>query len=417
MARTVGRGIAGLIFSTLLALLSRPVSGYARADPPQESGAAPDLLTSALDHRYNLEYDLARLQLEAWLTQHPADPRALNYLATVILYGEMFQRGILETHFYGELGDMFRTGKISYSAAFQQELFRVLEKAQSLSENRLKQNPDDQEAMYWAGSAHATRAVFYFTMAKSYLAALRESIEARGYHARLLKANPNFVDALLVIGLNDYVAGSLPWYIKLLASLAGYRGNRAQGIEEVKRVAEQGHLARQDAKFILAILYRREKMYVDSLKAVEELAQSYPRNFLLQREIARIEQILGDWGAARNVYDAMVAKYNAREPGYIVIPAAKLLYEAGQIHEHLGELAEALGSYESAGRLPGGDIYVYRAELAAADLYLRLNRRGEAFRKYERVSSAVPATDEGKAARRALKKLQVGGPARAGGAR
>lgn len=388
----------------------------AESQTPMAGGPDREQLSVALDHLHNLEYEEAREELEAWLRQHPTDLHALNYLGTVILHHEMFHRGILETQVYGELGEMFRSGKVPFSPGFQQELLTVLDKAQMLAENRMKRNPDDQEAMYWAGAAHATRAVFHFTMLKAYVAALRESNEARKYHVQLLKVNPAFVDALLVVGLNDYVAGALPWYFKIMASLAGYRGNRAQGLAEVKRVTEQGHWAREDARFILAVLCRREKMYPQTLAVLQGLAESYPRNFLVRREIAGIYGIQGDWRAAAKVYDDMVAKYEAHQPGYTLIPVAKILYEAGQIHDRLGESAEALKRYEEAERLPANDIYVYRAELAAADLYWRQNRRSDALRKYRHVAAAVPNTEEGKAASRALKKFQAGGGTKAGGA-
>ncbi len=389
-----------------VALISLPLGVAAWSKPAKQGGSSPDPVEQALDYRHNLEYESARRLLDAWLREHPSDPRALNYLGSVILHHEMFHRGILETHFYGGLGDMLRPVKIEITPSFQKELFGILEKAQSVCEEQLKRNSKDPEALYWAGLAHATRAVFYYTMAKSNLAALREATQAREYHTRLLKVDPAFVDALLVVGINDYVSGSLPWYLKVLASLVGYRGNRTQGIEEVRRVAEQGCWARDDAKFILAVFYQREKKYAETLQVLQGLAQLYPRNFLIQHSIARIYEIQGNWAAAAKVYDAVLANYEAHEPVYAEIPAAKFYYEAGKVHERLAEWREALARYEAAARFPGDNIYVYRAELAAADIYLRLNQPGDASRRYQRVAGGVPNTEEGRAARRALKKLQ-----------
>lgn len=392
------RTLGFLIGLWLLAVL--PARPSARAE------VSPDAVDLALEARYNLEYGAAQRILTTWLAGHPEDLRALNALATVVLHREMFNRGILASHIYGELGSMFRAGSIPYSPEFRQELFKVLDKAQTLAESRLNKNAYDQDALYWAGKAHATRAVFYFTMDKSYLAALRESTEARKYHAQLLKINPNFVDAWLVVGVNDYVVGSLPWYLKVLASLAGYHGNREQGIEEVRRVTLQGHGEREDAKVVLAVLCRREKLYPETLRILQGLAQSYPRNFLVEREIAGIYEVQGDLRSAASVYDLIVLKRQTRQPGYTQMPAAKILYEAGEIHARLGEVSTALARFEEAGRLPGNDIYVYRADLAAADLYARSNRRTDALRKYQLVADSIPNTDEGKAARHAMKKIQ-----------
>ena len=384
----------------LMAVISSPL--------PASEASPPDPYSRALKERYNLEYDAARETLQTWLAQHPDDLHALNDLATVVLQREMFYRGILASHIYDDLGGMFKTGKIPYSPNFRQNLFGILDKAQGLAEHRLAANPNDQEALYWAGVAHATRAVFYFTMAKSYLAALSEATAARKLHQQLLNINPNFVDAWLVVGLNDYVAGSLPWYIKVVASLAGFRGDKQRGIEEVHRAAEHGKWARDDARLTLAILYRREKLYPETLQVLLGLQRDYPRNFLLQREIAGIYQIQGDLKSAAQVYDSMVERLDKQEPGYADMPAARVLFEAGQVHAQLGETKVALAQFERASTLPANDIFVYRAELAAANLCVTLDRRPEALRRYERIANAIPETDEGKAAKRALKKFRGG---------
>jgi len=84
------------------------------------------------------------------------------------------------------------------------------------------------------------------------------------------------------------------------------------------------------------------------------------------------------------------------------MPAPRILYVAGQAHEHIGEQEKALRLYEQGGALPGDSIDIYRAELATASLYQRLGRLAEAERNYQRVASVVPDTEEGRAARRAL---------------
>jgi len=368
--------------------------------------SASDPLDTALDRLRNLEHDAARQEIETWLSQHPDDLRGLNYLGNVMLQREMFRRELLESQVYGPGGAAFRGEKVPLPSGFQQELLATLEKAETLAENRLKQNPRDEEALYWGGVAHVTRAIFRLTLAKEHLAALGEAKEARRLHAQLLTLNPDCVDALLVVGTYDYVVGSLPWYMKVLASLAGHRGDRVRGLAEIKRVTKQGHWAREDAKSFLVVLYFREQRYAEALPLLQELGQSYPRNSVLPQEMARVYKAQGDWRAAAAVYDAILAKHEAHAPGYSGIPLAKILYQAAQAHAQLGQTEEALRRYDMAARLQENNMYVYRAELAAAGLCLQLNRRSDAARRYERVANAIPNTDEGRAARRSLRQLQ-----------
>lgn len=383
-------------------------AGRAAAQPPAGANAASSPVDVAIEHYRNLEHDLAEKQLQTWLAEHPDDLRALNYLASVILQREMLRRELLESQVYGPKGEAFQPGKSALPAGFQQELFGILSKAEGLAESRLKQNPRDEEALYWAGVPHVTRAIFHLSLARANLTALGEAKEARKFHAQLLNVNPNSIDALLVIGVYDYAVGKLPWYIKVLASIAGHHGDKERGLEEIKRVTEQGHWAREDAKWFLAILYFGEKRYAEALVLLRELSESYPRNYLLPQEIARAHKSKGDVRAAAQAYDAMLAKYDAHALGYSAMPIAKILYQTGQGHAQLGELEEAMRRFERAAKLGENNVFVYRAEFEAAGLCMRLNRRDEARQKYERVAQAIPTSDEGKSARQTLKRLQDG---------
>ena len=101
----------------------------------------------------------------------------------------------------------------------------------------------------------------------------------------------------------------------------------------------------------------------------------------------------------------MVEELDRHEAHYELMRAS-VLYRAGRAHEHLGESEEALRLFEAAGKVSGPSLDIYRADLAAAHLYERLNQREEAVRNYRRVASAVPNTAEGKAAFRALETLR-----------
>ncbi len=290
------------------------------------AGRESDPLASVLDHMYNLEFQSAHQLLESWLKQHPTDVRAWNYLAESILDQEMLNEGLLSTGAYLDRGEAFRRRSAPLRVSFEGELLGTLDKVQALAEGRLKQNPEDQEALYWAGVAHGTRAEFYFALSRSYHAAMHEGVQARRYEMRLARVNPRSADALLILGIADYAIGSLPWYLKVFVSVAGLRGNRARGIAEMERASQEGHWAREDAKFVLVAVYRREKMYDKALADLHLLAQSYPRNFVVELETARIHKDRDDWVSAARVYDELVSKLQSNEAGASLVPAPRILY-------------------------------------------------------------------------------------------
>ncbi len=399
-AKVAGRTLG----ATVLILLSL-TGARARAEIPMRSASTPDPLRVALDHFYNLEYDLAEKEFSGHLKEHPEDLRAMNYLAAAILQRELLRREMLEAQVYGKGGEAFEDGKPVLSPALRRELFGVLDKAEQVAGERLGRNARDVEALYWSGVAHVTRALINLTLLRSRLDALSEAKKARKLHAEILSIDPSFVDAYLVLGMYDYIVGSLPWYMKVVASLVGYSGSRKRGIAEVERVSREGNWSREDARSYLGILYYREERYPEALAVLRSLAQSYPRNYVVDQEIARVFKAQKDWKAAAQTYDNLVAKHDRGAAGYGEIPLAKILFQAGESWQTQGNLEQSLLRYARAGELRDNNIYVFRAELAAAEICIRLNRRAEALRRYRHVAAAIPDTDEGKTARQTLKRL------------
>ena len=346
----------------LLAVILQSATAQSQATALQ--GKNSDPVAEAIDHLRNLEYDQAITRLEAWLGSHSDDLRAHNYLAISILYQEMFHRSVLESRVYGHGGDVFKAIKVDLTPEFQRKLLTVLEKAQNLADQRAQSDPKDKEALYWSGVSHGTRATYHFTLRREYMAALHEATDAFKLHRSLLEQDPNYVDAYLIVGMNNYIVGSLPWYVKAQASLSGRHGDKAEGIKQVKRVTEEGNYARDDARLMLAVLYQREKMYRDALKLYEEMERAHPRNYLLPGEIATLHGLLNEWPAAAED-DSILRRHRSGEAGYTQIPLARTLFYTGEAYERSEQPEIALARYSEAGSLAGGDQYSYRALVKA----------------------------------------------------
>jgi hypothetical protein len=389
----------------VLALVLLPPATQCQSAGPQAEPSDP--VATAIDHLRNLEYMQSIQQLQSWLETHPEDLRAHNYLAISILYQEMFHRGVLESRVYGHGGEAFKASKVAVTPEFQQQLLSVLQKSQSIADLRMKSDPKDKEALYWGGVTHGTRATYHFTLRKEYLPALHEAGDALKLHRSLLELDPNYVDAYLIVGMNNYVVGSLSLFWKMLASLTGHHGDRAEGIKQVKRVTEEGDYAREDARLMLAVLHEREKMNQQALEVYEGMSRDYPRNYLLPCEVAALHASLNEWSQAAEVYDSVLQRHRSGQAGYQFIPLARILYAAGEAHERSDRSEEALSRYFEAGALTGGAPYTYLAELRAGDILVRLRRNEEARTCYTRVAQATPYSEEGRAARRALKQISA----------
>jgi hypothetical protein len=115
---------------------------------------------------------------------------------------------------------------------------------------------------------------------------LRTGSSAVDHHRKVLALSPEFYDAELTIGLQNYVIGSLPLPLKMLAKTVGVSGSKKRGLKELEHVAHDGHMGRDVARVLLIDLYKREKRWDDAVATGRELSQRYPRNYLFKLQIA-----------------------------------------------------------------------------------------------------------------------------------
>ncbi|HSE31597.1 MAG TPA: hypothetical protein VLA93_08455, partial [Pyrinomonadaceae bacterium] len=156
----------------------------------------------------------------------------------------------------------------------------------ALSEARLRQNPSDLEALYFLGAAEGLDAAFAAGVERRFMAALRSGSRSVDRHREVLKRAPDYRDAELTIGLYNYIVGSLPLAVKIVAGTMGFKGSKKRGLETLERVAKEGKWAKDVARVLLVDLYKREKRWNDAAKIATELSIRYPRNYLFKLQIA-----------------------------------------------------------------------------------------------------------------------------------
>ena len=110
--------------------------------------------------------------------------------------------------------------------------------------------------------------------------------------------DPDFVDVNLGLGLFSYYVDLMPGIVKFFASILGLSGSREEGLELVRRVAENGNYFKVEAQFSLAVLYYFIENDLDSsIVWLEKLQQDYPENPLVNllygvyfRKMGKIEK-------------------------------------------------------------------------------------------------------------------------------
>ncbi len=398
---------AVLIFLSLTAVV--PASASKRNTAPKQvtnAGyvrAATDPLTrSGMDHFYNMEYDKAIQQFEKVLELRPDDPFAVNHLASAIMWKELYRIGALDTELYAK--DAFIDSRENPpDPKVKAQLKELLDKAQVLAEKRLVANPNDTDALFARGVARGMRATYTGMVEKSWFAALRSTVGARRDHERVLELDPNYTDAKFIVGVHNYVMGSVPWAVKVAASVMGLSGNRQKGIQYLYEASKNGTETSVDAKIALSLFLRREQRYQEAIALVAGLMHQYPRNYLAALEHANLLNAAGHGPDAIAAYRKLLEDgRNGRFPDARLEQAAWGLGEALRGQRDFSGAAQA---YETIAKYNNVDPELKgRGNLAAGEMYDLLNQRGIAVKKYEAVIAVDKDSAQAQLARKRIKK-------------
>ena len=285
------------------------------------SAAATNQRAVAHDHYFNLEYDEAISAYEKVLDAEPDDPTVYNHLATAVLYRELNRLGMLETSAFRGDNQFFERPKLKPDPRVKRDVFKYLEQGRQLATKRLKANPADQLALLAISHNYGLRANYEFMVEKAYFGALRNGNRARGFSNRLQKHHPEFVDGYLVAGVQEYVVGSLPWAVRALVAFGGVRGDKAKGEAMVARVAREGDFARNEARVLMVLVHRREGRPLEAVKILESYLEDFPRNYVLELEMASMYLDAGQKSNALDVFRDVYKKYEADEQGFGRMPA------------------------------------------------------------------------------------------------
>ncbi len=304
--------------------------------------AAEVPVSEGYDHFYNNEFDQALEVFENDLNAHPEDPQMFNHVAQGILYREMLRSGALESQLVSGNNPFLRRPKMEISEKDKQRFEHCFQQAMAISAEKLSRHPNDLEALAAMSVAHGLRSNYLFLVEKSWMDSLREATAARKANERIRELDPKDVDAKLVYGLNEYVVGSLPFYMRALGFLGGFHGDRADGIQQLELVAKQGMRNRYDAQVLLAAIYRRERDPRKAIPLLKELAGRFPRNYLFRLEQVQMYSDAGDKKSALAVLAEIEDLRKEGAVGYANLNPQKLLYFRGNLLFWYNDLPDAL---------------------------------------------------------------------------
>ncbi len=404
-----------LILSSFLCAASSPAeidkSTAVHTDP---SGAHTDPINltnqvrEAHEHFYNLDYEGALSRFEAIQRANPQSALATDYVLMVLVFRELYHQDLLDTTYYAH--DNFLTSKrdVPVPDATRQRIESLTDSAVSLCDRRIKANGNDKNAWFARGYARGMHAAFITLVDHSFVAAARQGLAARNDSEQVLKIDPDYADAKMAVGIQQFAVASLPRVLRLMIGVAGVSGSRERGLDLLRDCAARGIVNNIESRTALSLFLRHDGRYPEALAVQQGLAEQFPRDYLFRLEEANLTKDQGNSSGAIAAYRRVLE--DARRPGYFFDVRLQLAYFGlADTQRGQNDYASAVQNYILAAMQPNcSDWLRKRAQLNAGQMNDLLHHREEALALYQLASTGGGDQSQAEAARRFMKAPYTG---------
>jgi hypothetical protein len=128
---------------------------------------------------------------------------------------------------------------------------------------------------------------------KRYSASFQEMKAGREMAEQLLKTHPEYSDAWIAVGVENYMLSVKPAPVRWLLRLAGGQTDRSMGIEKLRITAAKGHYLAPFARLLLAVAALRTGDRQQAVEILSGLVKAYPHNPLYAQELANLQTPAG----------------------------------------------------------------------------------------------------------------------------
>ena len=316
----------------------------------QKAEDAAQLLRQGQDLLYRLDYDGAEAVCRRMIQQAPDDPAGYGMLSSVYWNDLLTKTGNLVLDDYATPTPFSegKTGKLNLPVVIeaQKRFHQANDTLLEICKKRLAKDEKDVRALYFSGMYHENLAAEMVAITKQHMRAINPGNEAKKIHEQVLKLDPDFIDANVSIASHEFASATLPWSLKWIAFIIGYRGDKKKALEKFELVAAKGTYRRLDAEVLLGLLHSWKGEPTRAVIKFRGLRIRYPENYLLDINLAAIlEKKLNETQAAAEVYGELLK--NPKSKAWTVCPA-EIHYRTGKMWLRIGDSALALEQFEKS---------------------------------------------------------------------
>lgn len=365
------------------------------------------LVRQGYDRFYDLDFEAALKDFNQVAQQHPQDPMAWNYILVVTIFRELYHQDLLDTTYYAHDSFLFSKREINISKQSRDNINSLTDKIISMCDARLNQNSADKNALFARGYARGMHAAFITLADHSFAAAARQGYQARNDSEAVLKIDPQYADADMAIGIQQFAVASLPRFLRMMVGMFGVGGSKEHGLALLRNSADHGVVTTVESRTALSLFLRHDGRYPEALQVERSLTQQYPHDYLFALEVANLLKDEGHGYEAIAAYKQVLA--DAQQPGYFIDPRLQLaLFGLAETQRGYNQLQDAVNSYIQAAEQPNcSDWLRRRAQVSAGQVYDILHRRAEAMKMYQMAASGSDSS-QADLARKYLRTPYVG---------
>jgi hypothetical protein len=258
------------------------------AAPSIANPAVNPVINRGYRQMYNLDFDEAHKTFVQWEREYPADPLGPVSNAAAYLFAEFDRLNILHSEFFVDTSIFHRSPKVTPDPEVRQAFDRELEKSGKLSDEILAGAPDDPAALFAKILTLGLRADYEGLIERRYFDALKVIKDSRATAEKLLMIEPNYYDAYLALGVENYLFSLKPAPVRWILQAGGAQTDRDKGVEDLRLTAERGLYLSPYARLLLAVAALRSNDLPRARDLLAALALEFPRNRLYAQELAQL---------------------------------------------------------------------------------------------------------------------------------
>ena len=381
--------IFGPLVGLLLALAGQtviPQTCLLAAGAAAVSAGSEAKLKAAFENLYNLRFTEGLKLFYQVIAAEPESASASAFLASGLLYEILARQGTLQSQLFATDNEFLHRPRVPVEPEFRARFQETVDTAQRLARQRLEKNPEDADGLFALGLTHAALANFAAGVERKHFQGLRQGEKAYKHHKKLRKIYPEIWDTGVVLGVREYVVGSLPGLQRFFLSLLGARGSRHRGLEYMRTTAKYGNFFRTYARVLLGVASIREGNWEEARTVLESLRVDYPHNYLISSELAKFYRRRGYHTEAAQVARELLAELTHHPPDLRILGPEDALLDLARTQAASGKPEEALVYLQELERMNSVDNNVLAwAFLERGRILDQRGERESALLEYEKV--------------------------------